>query len=464
MGRVGSIENSADVVKNAAEMIRNGEVEQGKITKKVIVIDEAQDMDENEFSLIEALMEQNDDMHVIAVGDDDQNIYQFRGSDSKYLKKLIDDYDAKRYDLLDNYRSCKSIVDIANKFAVTISERLKTEPISAVSEENGTVRFIKHTSRNMEYPIVNNIRSNKSCGSVCVLTNTNDEALRITGLLKKEGIPARLIQSNDDFDLYNLAELRMFLKYAFEDSESPIISDKVWNKSIEKLQAKYAESSCLGMCLLLLESFSSAQRKRYKSDLEMFIHESRISDFCQNDKDEVVVSTIHKSKGREFDSVYMMLNNVSISTDEEKRKIYVGMTRAKRELYIHYNNDIFNSFSDNIIHDNEKYPEPPEIMLQLTHKDVYLDYFNEPTVKQRIFKHQSGDKLFLKGKLFFEQPKGWQIPIAVLADGSKERIDNLIQKGYRVYDVRIRYIVARKVEDMETESAVLLPDVYLRKD
>lgn len=463
MGRVGSIENSADIVRNAAEMIRNGEVEQGKITKKVIVIDEAQDMDENEFSLIEALMEQNDDLHIIAVGDDDQNIYQFRGSDSKYLKKLIDDYGAKKYDLLDNYRSCKSIVGIANRFAETISERLKTEPINAVSEENGIVIFIKHTSRNMEYPIVDNIRSNKSGGSVCVLTNTNDEALRVTGLLKKEGVPARLIQSNDGFDLYNLAELRMFLKYAFKDNESPIISDKVWNESIEKLKAKYAESSCLDMCLQLLESFSSTQRKRYKSDLEMFIHESQISDFCPKENDEIIVSTIHKAKGREFDSVYMMLNNVSVNTDEEKRKIYVGMTRAKRELYIHYNNDIFDAFADNVIYDKEKYPEPSEIMLQLTHKDVYLSYFNQPGIKQSIFKHHSGDKLYLKGKLLFEKTDGKQRAVAVLSNAAKERIDKLFQKGYRVYDVRIRFIVARKAEDMETESAVLLPDVYLRK-
>lgn len=53
------------------------------------MIDEAQDMDADEFALINALMEQNEEMRVIAVGDDDQNIYAFRGADSKYLERFI---------------------------------------------------------------------------------------------------------------------------------------------------------------------------------------------------------------------------------------------------------------------------------------------------------------------------------------------------------------------------------------
>nr|WP_018360598.1 UvrD-helicase domain-containing protein [Porphyromonas macacae] len=48
-------------------------------------LDEAQDMDADEFSLIKTLMEQNEEMRVIAVGDDDQNIYEFRGANSKLL-------------------------------------------------------------------------------------------------------------------------------------------------------------------------------------------------------------------------------------------------------------------------------------------------------------------------------------------------------------------------------------------
>ena len=88
-------------------MIFNGEVEPGKITKSVLVIDEAQDMSEKDFTLVRALMQSNDDMRVIAVGDDDQNIFGFRGSDSKYLRLLVDNYGATKYEMPENYRSCK---------------------------------------------------------------------------------------------------------------------------------------------------------------------------------------------------------------------------------------------------------------------------------------------------------------------------------------------------------------------
>ena len=49
-------------------------------------------------------------MHVIAVGDDDQNIYQFRGADSKYLRSIITECGAVKYELLENYQ--KIIIDL----------------------------------------------------------------------------------------------------------------------------------------------------------------------------------------------------------------------------------------------------------------------------------------------------------------------------------------------------------------
>ncbi|MCK5104449.1 MAG: AAA family ATPase, partial [Cyclobacteriaceae bacterium] len=75
LGRVGSIEKSDKIIQSTTERIINGEVEINRITKTVLVIDEAQDMDVYEFGLVKALMDKNEEMRVIAVGDDDQNIY-----------------------------------------------------------------------------------------------------------------------------------------------------------------------------------------------------------------------------------------------------------------------------------------------------------------------------------------------------------------------------------------------------
>ena len=39
---------------------------------------------------------------------------------------------------------------------------------------------------------------------------------------------------------------------------------------------------------------------------------------------------MHRSKGREFDNVYVLLNNPDIASDENKRKLYVAFTRASQ--------------------------------------------------------------------------------------------------------------------------------------
>lgn len=106
-------------------------MEASRITKTVLVIDEAQDMDIDEYTLIKTLMEQNEDMRVIAVGDDDQNIYEFRGASSKYLEQLIIENNAVKHELIENYRSKNNLVEFTNQFARWIPHRLKETPIIA---------------------------------------------------------------------------------------------------------------------------------------------------------------------------------------------------------------------------------------------------------------------------------------------------------------------------------------------
>ncbi|HMG69170.1 MAG TPA: RecQ family ATP-dependent DNA helicase, partial [Chitinophagaceae bacterium] len=62
LGKVGSIEKSDSILKATIEKVRCGEVEINRITKTVLVIDEAQDMDKEEFELINVLMDKNEEM------------------------------------------------------------------------------------------------------------------------------------------------------------------------------------------------------------------------------------------------------------------------------------------------------------------------------------------------------------------------------------------------------------------
>lgn len=146
LGRIGNLDDVGGVVAKAAEMINNGEVEQNHIGKSVLVIDEAQDMDKDDYALVCALMSANEDMRVIAVGDDDQNIFEFRGSDSKYMYSLSQVPGGHFIQMTENYRSSRQIVDAANDFVKSIRQRLKVVPIVAMMDEDGEVSLIRHVS------------------------------------------------------------------------------------------------------------------------------------------------------------------------------------------------------------------------------------------------------------------------------------------------------------------------------
>lgn len=461
MGKIGSIEESDNVVKNAADMINNGEVELGRITKTVLVIDEAQDMDESEFHLIKALMSRNDDMRLIAVGDDDQNIYEFRGSDSSFFKSLVSDYGARKYEMIENYRSKANIVAFANCFVATISDRMKNLPGQAVQEEGGLVRLIHHNCENMEEAIAAQVLKLDSDATTCVLTTTNDEALRIVSLLNKQGCCAKLIQSLEGFQFYNLIEIRFFLTQIDKRLSSPIISDEIWNVARERLTTEYQASICLKNCLKMLEDFESTNKTKYRTDLEEFIRESNYEDFYKTERGIVFVSTIHKSKGREFDRVFLLLNKYKANTDENKRKIYVGITRAKNELYVHFNNEIFTNLPIEVIEDKTVYQRAIEVTLQLTHRDVVLDFFKDKT--SVITQLRSGDNLQISGNFLSVPYQGRLINLVKFSKACMENIHKLTAQGYSVVNATVRYIVLWKSRDDQNETAIILPELSLRK-
>jgi ATP-dependent DNA helicase RecQ len=228
LGKVGDLEKSDMIINQTIERIKAGEVDLARLTKTVLVIDEAQDMSAAEYSLVKAIMESNENLRIIAVGDDDQNIYEFRGLSSAHFESFLSEPGAKKYELVDNYRSGVRIVQFANRFVQEISHRLKTAPILPVKNENGAVSICKLVSESIVAPVVNAVLDIKPSGSTCVVTRTNEEALSIIGLLQKNGIMARQIQTNNDFSLYNLAELRDFIDKIATSDDSYTVSDEVW--------------------------------------------------------------------------------------------------------------------------------------------------------------------------------------------------------------------------------------------
>lgn len=464
LGRIGNLEDADDVVRRAAEMISNGEVEPNRISKTVLVIDEAQDMSADEYALVQALILQNDEMRVIAVGDDDQNIFEFRGSDSKYLYELTKQEGSRLVEMTDNYRSSKSVVEFANFFSRKIRGRLKRSPIVSISKENGVVHVSRFVSEFMYEPLLKDILTDGIKGRTGLLTQTNEEAVIMLALLQTHGIKAKLIQSADGFNFSALAEVRYFLKQLELTVNTPIIPDESWEAVKARTFSKYQGSSSLEYIKRCIQLFEETVRTKYHTDFKEFVYESSIEDFCDTDGADITISTIHKSKGREYDNVYMMVSDNFKLNNDQLRRYYVGLTRAKKNLYIFTCSSCFDGGPSFVQYcfDPSEYSIPEEIVLQLTHKDVVLSYFTSR--KKSILTLKGGDELdYVDGYLY---PHGGQKAVAKLSAKMLERMTLWQSKGFLVFYASVRFIVAWKAKDApkeEKETAVLLPELKLKK-
>lgn len=463
LGRIGNLDDVSGVVAKAAEMINNGEVEQNHIGKTVLVIDEAQDMGSDDYALVSALMSANEDMRVIAVGDDDQNIYEFRGSDSKYMYELSKEAGGRFIEMTENYRSSRRVVGAANDFVKSIRRRLKSAPIVSMSDEEGEVKITRHISKHMYLPVADDVMR-RGNGTTCILTQTNEEAVVMLALLNGRGVKAKLIQSLDGLRFCNLMEMRYFMKCVNSRKVSPLIAEEAWEEAKLKTFGKYATSKSLQYVRRCVEMFELTNRAKYYTDLREFVFESTIEDFCDVSDAEVVVSTVHKSKGREFDNVYMLISDKYDHTDDLLRRYYVGITRAKHNLYIHANGGVFEGINHcQRVTDTQQYAVPEEIVLQLSHKDVYLDYFKYS--KQEVLALRGGDELLYNAPYLYCAQTGKAI--AQLSQGMMAKLAKWETRGYHVTAASVRFIVAWKSKNAakdEKELAVILADLRLRKN
>lgn len=463
LGRIGNLEDAKDVVGRAARMISEGEVEPNRIGKTVLVVDEAQDMSSEEFALVRALMSVNEEMRVIAVGDDDQNIYEFRGSDSNYMRQLLADDKSTFVEMTENYRSTQHVVAFANAFVKGIHNRMKQTPILSMSKDEGTVVVTHHASHIMFQRVVSDLLRQRNSGTMSVLTHTNEEAVILVALLRRHGLRSKLIQSMDGFRFWNMAEVRLFLKYIERDTHTPIVTDEVWNEAKRKTFQAYATSSSLPYLKRCIELFEKINKAKYLTDFKELVFESTTEDFCDTSDADVVVSTIHKSKGCEFDDVYMLVSQPQHVTDSEMRSYYVGMTRARKRLFIYTNSTLFDRLPADIHQvDQTPYVFPDEVMLQLSHKDVNLGFFKSR--KKEILSLRSGEKLCFANNLLYV-PNNQQ-PVAQLSQKMQAELAQWALKGYLVSSATIRFVVAWKPKDApkdEKEHAVLLLDLELKK-
>jgi len=142
--------------------------------------------------------------------------------------------------------------------------------------------------------------------------------------------------------------------------------------------------------------------------------------------------------------------------------LYVAATRAKRRLVIHYNGYYLNRISAagiECIEDKGIYRPPAHLAVQLTHRDVWLDYFY--SVRHIVEKMQSGDRLTIADGCCLNADG--QV-VVMFSKCFNANIEKMKQKGYRAVSASIRFIAHWKREDAEDEALVVLPLIVFEKD
>ncbi len=202
---------------------------------KFIFVDEYQDLNYGQYRLIQALSSPDKDLCVI--GDPDQSIYGFRGSDARYFKRFLNDFPgARSISLSQNYRSTETILEGA--FQVIRRTRNKEgNPCRIFSGINGgkTLSVLSASSEKAEAVAIGRMIENMVGGmglhamdfdkihdpagsferpfsDFAVLYRTRNQGRFISDILSRAGIPCQVVSREDCLSGKGIRELISYLK------------------------------------------------------------------------------------------------------------------------------------------------------------------------------------------------------------------------------------------------------------
>ena len=311
---------------------------------KYVSVDEYQDIDTYQYKLIRLLVPA--DGNIYAIGDPNQAIYGFRGGSSKFFNNFKEDYkNVEIINLKNNYRSTESIVNASNQMIDcynTVSRYVKGHEkitIHTAPTDKAEAEFVVSTIENLigghSFFSIDSARSegqeeDYSFSDFAILYRTSAQLKTLIEAFNRSGMP--YVKFSDDL-LCDKKEIRDLIKNLKEDI--PVY---------EQLDS-LPESIRGGLEDYILKYLKKLSEKYpHKSD---FIHEVSLikeSDTLDKRADRISLMTLHSSKGLEFRCVFITGLEDGIlpfyraetpeEIEEERRLLYVGMTRAKQRLFL----------------------------------------------------------------------------------------------------------------------------------
>jgi ATP-dependent DNA helicase RecQ len=335
-----------------------------------ILVDEYQDIDEAQYQLVAALAGRNVEdadqkLSILAVGDDDQSIYGFRGANVGFIRRFQSDYDAEIQHLVENYRSTRRIIDASNAVIAVNRDRMKTgrpiridrhrtrKPAGGVFEKidslsRGRVQVIGvDNAIHQAEAVLAEIRrlrdlSEVSWSRFAVLSSEHRDLALIRAVLEREGISVRWQADRGQWpSLLHLREIHAFLQRI---DSAPRRRVNLTELTAWIAEAKTEHGPTNPWVALLARLVGSWQDEAGPDDMPAidvarFFRESLVElRRDANTGEGVILSTVHAAKGTEHDHVLLVgpwpESPDPKKSEERRRAFYVGMTRARQSLAI----------------------------------------------------------------------------------------------------------------------------------
>ncbi len=433
-----------------------------------IFVDEYQDVAEQEYRLIQLLSGLTEtenksrtvQINLCVIGDDDQNIYEFRGTSPKYILQFEAEYQAKRFLLTENYRSTESIITTANQFIQSNLNRCKQRSQEQVRidaariGQTGTPVRLLQFSNPIEQAlwITEQVQQWLQAGvtpnQIAVLARHWDKLKEVRALLERLAHVSTYTLKGRDIKLTRNYLTQFLLNVLKRDADITIsaevsIQDK-FQTFFEKIHCSPTEPTVKALLKIAEDldrerGYGSEELSRPLSMEEVItaIYEFDESPDTILDRESVLVTSCHSAKGLEFSKVILLSDDFATASHEieqERRLFYVAMTRARDELiFCGTQPSSFLTETKILAETHSRSPVNLPTFIyyaDLTPADIYLGY--GPTQKQQqvIQKLREGDRLLLQPNAWGD---GWVIcdanNIEVGALSRKAR-DELLQNGF----------------------------------
>lgn len=306
-----------------------------------ICVDEAQDTSKIQHAIIRMLAY---GQSLFMVGDEDQSIYGFRAAFPRAMLNFRYDY-ANPYILRmeRNYRSTSQIVGLAQRF-ISKNKGRYTKEMSAERGDGEPVDLIRCSSRQEQYDNLLEAAKERD-NDTAFLYRDNESSVVLIDLFLRSSIPFNLKKPEMNFfGMRNVKRIIDSLEKADRAADPVRAIDQAYAECYPGRDI--TRDSCMEVLKTLAASENNTKAFLTRlSVIEDVIKTGRVS----NDANPITLSTIHSSKGLEYDKVYLVdvydgrfpsskTNPFSRSKDdpsgeqEERRLFYVGITRAKNKL------------------------------------------------------------------------------------------------------------------------------------